>query len=209
MYQLLEGHGVIPVIKFNDVNEALPLADALSAGGINVMEITFRSSAASEAIRKVVAERPQILAGAGTVVNMTQLGQAIDAGAKFIVSPGFDPEIVAAGLKAGMIMLPGVVTPSEIMAAMNLGLTVLKYFPASVFGGLKAIKTYASVFGDVKFMPTGGISATNLAEFLAEPNIQACGGSWMCPAKMIKEQKWDEITKLSAEATAICQTVRG
>ncbi|MGI6579295.1 MAG: bifunctional 4-hydroxy-2-oxoglutarate aldolase/2-dehydro-3-deoxy-phosphogluconate aldolase [Saccharofermentanales bacterium] len=209
MYQLLEGHGVIPVIKFNDVNEALPLADALSAGGINVMEITFRSSAASEAIRKVVAERPQILAGAGTVVNMTQLGQAIDAGAKFIVSPGFDPEIVAAGLKAGMIMLPGVVTPSEITAAMKLGLTVLKYFPASVFGGLKAIKTYASVFGDVKFMPTGGISAANLAEFLAEPNIQACGGSWMCPAKMIKEQKWDEITKLSAEATAICQTVRG
>ncbi|MGB4610809.1 MAG: bifunctional 4-hydroxy-2-oxoglutarate aldolase/2-dehydro-3-deoxy-phosphogluconate aldolase [Saccharofermentanales bacterium] len=209
MYQLLEGHGVIPVIKFNDVNEALPLADALSAGGINVMEITFRSSAASEAIRKVVEERPQILAGAGTVVNMTQLGQAIDAGAKFIVSPGFDPEIVTAGLKAGMIMLPGVVTPSEIMAAMKLGLTVLKYFPASVFGGLKAIKTYASVFGDVKFMPTGGISAANLAEFLAEPNIQACGGSWMRPAKMIKEQKWDEITKLSAEATAICKTVRG
>ncbi|NLJ71069.1 MAG: bifunctional 4-hydroxy-2-oxoglutarate aldolase/2-dehydro-3-deoxy-phosphogluconate aldolase [Clostridiaceae bacterium] len=209
MYQLLEGHGVIPVIKFSDVSEALPLADALSAGGINVMEITFRSDAAYGAIKKVAAEKPDILVGAGTVVNVAQLEQAIDAGAKFVVSPGFDPEIVETGLKAGLIMLPGVITPSEIMAAMKLGLTILKYFPASVFGGLKAIKTYASVFGNVKFMPTGGVSAANLAEFLAVPNIQACGGSWMCSGEMIKEQKWDEITKLSAEATAIYQSVRG
>ncbi|NLP26740.1 MAG: bifunctional 4-hydroxy-2-oxoglutarate aldolase/2-dehydro-3-deoxy-phosphogluconate aldolase [Clostridiales bacterium] len=209
MYKLLDGHGVVPVIKLGNVNEVLPLADALSAGGINIMEITFRSDAAYDSIKKVATERPNILVGAGTVVNLEQLEQAIDAGSKFVVSPGFDPEIVKAGLDKGIIMLPGVITPSEIMSAMNLGLKVLKLFPASVFGGLKAIKTYASVFGQAEFMPTGGVSASNLAEFLAVPSIKACGGSWMCTADMIKNQNWDEVTRLSTEATAIYKEARG
>jgi 2-dehydro-3-deoxyphosphogluconate aldolase/(4S)-4-hydroxy-2-oxoglutarate aldolase len=209
MYQLLEGHGVVPVIKFNDPSEALPLADALAAGGIKIMEITFRSAAAAEAIRRVATERPDILVGAGTVVNMEQLEQAIQAGSKFVVSPGFDEEIVKAGLQQGIIMLPGVITPTEIMAALKAGLSILKFFPASVFGGLQAIKAYAGVFPQAKFMPTGGVSAKNLADFLALPNIQACGGSWMVSGDLISGQKWDEVTALSAEATAIYQKVRG
>ena len=209
MYQILEGHGVVPVIKFNDSSEALPLADALSAGGIKIMEITFRSAAAAEAIGLVAKERPDILVGAGTVVNLEQLEKAVKAGSKFVVSPGFDEEIVIEGLRQGVIMLPGVITPSEIMAAMKIGLTVLKYFPASVFGGLQAIKSYASVFPQVKFMPTGGVSAKNLADYLALPNIQACGGSWMVSGDLIRGRKWDEITALSAEAMDIYRKVRG
>lgn len=208
MYKLLDGHGVIPVIKLSEASEALPLADALAAGGINIMEITFRSEAAYDSIKKVVAERADILVGAGTVVNMEQLEQAIDAGSKFVVSPGFDPEIVKVGLAKDIIMLPGVVTPSEIMAALNLGLKVLKFFPTNVFGGLKAIKTYSAVFGQVKFMPTGGVSANNLSEFLEVPSVKACGGSWMCSGDMIKNQEWDKITELSAEATSIYNKIR-
>ncbi len=209
MYQLLDGHGVVPVIKFNDPSEALPLADALSAGGIKIMEITFRSAAAAKAIELVAKERPDILVGAGTVVNLEQLKQAIKAGSKFVVSPGFDEEIVTEGLRQGIIMLPGVVTPSEIMAAMKTELTVLKYFPASVFGGLQAIKSYAGVFPQIKFMPTGGVSAKNLADYLALPNIQACGGSWMVSGDLIGGRKWDKITALSAEAMSIYREVRG
>lgn len=208
MYEILKGHGVVPVIKFNKVEDALPLADALSAGGINIMEITFRSEAGGPAIAKVAKERPDILVGAGTVLTMDQLIEADEAGAKFIVSPGFNPEIVEEGLKRGLVMLPGCVTPTEIMAAMKLGLSVIKFFPASVYGGIKAIKSLASVFSGIQFMPTGGVSAENLADFLAVPQILSCGGSWMVKESMIDGGEFDKITELSREATDIYKKCR-
>ncbi len=208
MYELLEGHGVVPVIKFSDKKEVLPLADALAAGGIKIMEITFRSDVAAEAIRMVAEERPDIVVGAGTVTTMEQLEQAHTAGAKFIVSPGLNPEIVQAGLDKGLIMLPGVITPSEVMQGISLGLNVLKYFPASDFNALKVLKSYSAVFADIKFMPTGGVNAENMSEFLALPNIFAIGGSWMVNAKMIQGEMWDEISKLSKEATEIYQQMK-
>lgn len=209
MYEILEGHGVVPVIKFNDPSEALPLADALAKGGIRIMEITFRSDAAEEAIRLVSEERPDILVGAGTVTNVDELRRAAKAGAKFIVSPGFSEEVVREGLDLDLIMLPGVITPSEVMAAKNLGLKVLKYFPASAFNAMATIKSYASVFADIKFMPTGGVNQDNMKDFLAMKNIFAIGGSWMVSGNLIKEQNWDEITRLSQEATDAYHEVRG
>ncbi len=209
MYEILEGHGVVPVIKFNDPSEALPLADALAKGGIRIMEITFRSDAAEEAIRLVSEERPDILVGAGTVTNVDELRRAAKAGAKFIVSPGFSAEVVREGLDLGLIMLPGVITPSEVIAAKNMGLTVLKFFPASAFNAMATIKSYASVFADIKFMPTGGVSQDNMKDFLAMKNIFAIGGSWMVSGNLIKEQNWDEITRLSQEATDAYHEVRG
>ena len=146
--------------------------------------------------------------GAGTVLNLEQLKAAEAAGAKFIVSPGFDETIVVEGLKRNLVMLPGCVTPSEIMAAMSLGLKVLKFFPASVYGGIKAIKSLASVFGGIKFMPTGGVTADNLAEYLSIPQIQACGGTWMVKANLINGAEFETITKLSQEATDIYRKIR-
>lgn len=209
MYEILEGHGVVPVIKFNDPSEALPLADALAKGGIRIMEITFRSDAAEEAIRLVSEERPDILVGAGTVTNVDELRRAAKAGAEFIVSPGFSEEVVREGLDLGLIMLPGVITPSEVIAAKNMGLTVLKFFPASAFNAMATIKSYASVFADIKFMPTGGVNQDNMKDFLAMKNIFAIGGSWMVSGNLIKEQNWDEITRLSQEATDAYHEVRG
>lgn len=208
MYEILEGHGVVPVIKFSDVSEALPLADALAAGGIKIMEITFRSDAAEEAIRLVAKERPDVLVGAGTVTTMDQLERAVAAGAKFVVSPGLNPEIVKAGLEKGVVMLPGVITPSEVMQGIDLGLKVLKYFPASDFNALKVLKSYSGVFADIKFMPTGGVSLDNMGDFLALPNIFAVGGTWMVKADQIKEGRWEEITKLSQEATDKYKSLR-
>ncbi|MGI6077356.1 MAG: bifunctional 4-hydroxy-2-oxoglutarate aldolase/2-dehydro-3-deoxy-phosphogluconate aldolase [Fastidiosipilaceae bacterium] len=208
MYEMLKGHGIVPVIKFDSADDALPLADALAAGGIKIMEITYRSEAASSAIEQVAKERPDILVGAGTVLNLEQLKAAEAAGAKFIVSPGFDETIVVEGLKRNLVMLPGCVTPSEIMAAMSLGLKVLKFFPASVYGGIKAIKSLASVFGGIKFMPTGGVTADNLAEYLSIPQIQACGGTWMVKANLINGAEFETITKLSQEATDIYRKIR-
>lgn len=208
MYEILQGHGVVPVIKFNAEKEILPLADALAAGDIKIMEITYRSDLATRAIETVVKERPDILVGAGTVLDLEQLKAAAAAGAKFIVSPGFDSKLVEAGLKLGLIMLPGCVTPSEIMAARQLGLRVLKFFPASNYGGLATIKALASVFGDVSYMPTGGVTAENLADYLAVPEIFACGGTWMVKNQLLAEGAFDKVTRLSREAMEIYHRIR-
>lgn len=209
MYELLEGHGIVPVIKFSDSKQALPLADALSAGGINIMEITFRSNAAVDSIKAVAKERPDVLVGAGTVLKKEQLLLAKEAGAKFIVSPGFDPELVELALKENLLVFPGVVTPTEITAAIKMGLSILKFFPAGNYGGISTLKSLGAPFSEVKFMPTGGVGPNNLREYLSLPNIQACGGSWMVKDNLINAENWDEITRLSKEATDIYNEMRG
>ena len=208
MYELLEGHGIVPVIKLSNSKEALPLADALSAGGINIMEITFRSDAAIESIKTVGEAYPDILVGAGTVISEDQLLAAKNAGAKFIVSPGFDPELVELALKENLIILPGVVTPTEVTAAMKMGLSILKFFPACNYGGIAALKSLGAPFTKVKFMPTGGVGPNNLRDYLILPNVQACGGSWMVKDELISGNKWEEITRLSQEATDIYNEIK-
>lgn len=196
--------GVVPVVVLDDVKDAVPTAKAMVAGGIDVMEITFRTAAAPDAIRAVAAEVPEMLVGAGTIVNLEQAKFAVECGAKFIVSPGIDEETVAWCVENNIPVCPGCVTPTEIMMAMKQGLKVVKFFPANVYGGLKAIKSLGGPFVSMKFIPTGGVSADNLAEFAANAKIQAVGGSWVCPKADIAAGNWDKITELCAEAHAIC-----
>ena len=200
--------GVVPVVVIDDANDALPTADVLLQGGIDVMEITFRTSAAEESIRAVCEKRPDILTGAGTVMTLRQCQNAVRAGAKFIVSPGFDPEVVSWCMEQGIAVLPGCVTPTEIMAAKKMGVEVFKFFPANVYGGLKALKALAAPFGDIRFVPTGGVNAENLEEYLSAPFIHAVGGSWLCAKKDISAHNWDKISSLAGEATGIVRSVR-
>ena len=201
--------GIVPVVKINDVTKAVPLANALVAGGINVAEITFRTSCAAEAIAKVSTECPDMVVGAGTVLNVAQAKQAIDAGAKFIVSPGYSRDVVKYCQSQGVAVLPGCITPTEIMMALEDGLSVVKFFPAKEFGGLPAMKALSAPFAQVKFMPTGGVSLENLAEFISAKFIYACGGTFMVKATLINEGKFEEITKLSKLATDIVKEIRG
>ena len=172
--------GIVPVVVIENAKDAIPTAQALLAGGINVMEITMRTAAGVESIRQVAAECPDMLVGAGTVITLEQCKACVEAGAKFIVSPGFDEEVVRWCVENGVAVLPGCVTPSEIMVALKLGVKILKFFPANVYGGIKAMKGLSGPFGGVKFVPTGGVNSENLAEYLAESFISAVGGSWMC-----------------------------
>lgn len=192
--------GVVPVVVLDDAADAVPTARAILAGGIDVMEITFRTAAAAESIRAVAAEVPEMLVGAGTVVNLEQCKLAVECGAKFIVSPGYDEELVAWCVENGVAVTPGCVTPSEIMAALKHGLKVLKFFPANIYGGLSAIKALSGPFVGLKFIPTGGVNLQNLGEYLASPSIHAVGGSWLCPKADIAGHNFDKITQLCAEA---------
>lgn len=196
--------GVVPVIKLDDPADAVPLAKALKAGDLPVAEVTFRTAAAEESIRRIAAEVEGVLVGAGTVLTVEQAERAHAAGAKFIVSPGFDRDVVARSLELGMDVLPGCATPTEIMAALKLGLKAVKFFPASVYGGLQGIKALSAAFPGLKFVPTGGIGPKNLAEFLGFAPILACGGSWMVDVKNLPET-----TRLCEEARAIVREVRG
>lgn len=170
---------IVPVVVLNSVEETLPKMQALINGGLPCAEITFRTPCAAEAIALAVKTYPDMLIGAGTVINREQCERAIEAGSKFIVSPGFSEEVADCCKKHGLLYLPGVVTPTEAMAAIAKGLTVLKFFPASNYGGLKTIKAICAAFPYIKIMPTGGISAENILEYLACDKIIACGGSWM------------------------------
>ena len=201
--------GVVPVVVLDDAKDALPAARALLAGGVDVMEITVRTAAAADAIRAVSEGCPEMLVGAGTVVTLDQCRQALECGAKFIVSPGFDPEVVSWCAERSVPITPGCVTPTEIMAAGRLGVNVVKFFPAGVYGGLKAMKALSAPFGGVRFIPTGGVDAKNLKEYLEAPFVHAVGGSWLCPKKEIAVGNFDAITALCREASAIVREVRG
>lgn len=201
--------GIIPVIVLENVKDAVPTAKALLAGGVDVMEITFRTAAAADSIRTVAENCPDMLVGAGTVVTLDQCKQALECGAKFIVSPGFDPEVVSWCVERNVPITPGCVTPTEIMAAIKLGLNVVKFFPAGVYGGLKAMKALSAPFGRIKFIPTGGVDAKNLKEYLEAPFVHAVGGSWLCPKKEIAAGNFDAVTALCREASEIVKEVRG
>ncbi|MDO5445655.1 MAG: bifunctional 4-hydroxy-2-oxoglutarate aldolase/2-dehydro-3-deoxy-phosphogluconate aldolase [Eubacteriales bacterium] len=192
--------GIVPVVVLDNADDAVPTAKAMLSGGIDVMEITFRTAAAADSIRNVAREVPEMLVGAGTVITLEQCKLAVECGAKFIVAPGYDEEVVSWCCENGIPVTPGCVTPTEIMAALKHGLKVLKFFPANVYGGLSAVKALAGPFGGVKFIPTGGVNAANLAEFISSPYIHAVGGSWVCPKADIAAHNWDKITALCAES---------
>ena len=192
--------GVVPVVVIDDVKDAVPTAKALLAGGIDVMEITFRTAAAPEAIQAVAKQCPDMLVGAGTILNVEQCELAHRMGAQFIVSPGFDRDVVAYCIENEIATTPGCVTPTEIMAALNMGLKVVKFFPANVYGGLNAMKNLAAPFVGIKFLPTGGINTANIREYIDAPFIQAVGGSWVCPRADIAAGNFEKITALCLDA---------
>lgn len=191
---------VVPVVVLERVEDALPTAQALLAGGVDTMEITFRTPCAAQCIQAVADSCPDMLVGAGTVLNVEQAKLAVQMGAKFIVSPGFDPETVDWCIKNGIAVTPGCVTPTEIMMAVNRGLKVVKFFPANVYGGLNAMKNLSAPFVGIKFLPTGGVNTGNIKEYVDAPFVHAVGGSWVCTKADIAAGQWEKITLLCQEA---------
>ena len=209
LQQKVSAVGVVPVIKLtNPQRDAAPLSDALCAGGVPIAEITFRAAGADEAMRIMLDRHPEMLVGAGTVLTTEQVDKTIAAGGKCVVTPGFDPEIVQYCIDKGITCFPGCTTPTDYHSAYKMGLEVLKFFPAEQSGGLAKIKAMSAPFPMFKVMPTGGISLKNLAEYAAAPVIAACGGSYMCPDKLISEGKWDEITELCKKSVEIVKEAR-
>lgn len=192
--------GIIPVVIIEDVSNAIPTAKALLAGGVDVMEVTLRTKAGLDTIRSVAKNCPDILVGAGTVITLEQCKQCVEAGAKFIVSPGFKRELVKWCVDNDVTVIPGCVTPTEIMEAIELGLRVVKFFPTNIYGGLNAMKSLAGPFGDIKFIPTGGVDAQNIGDFAAAPFVQAVGGSWLCDKNDIATGNYEKITMQCTEA---------
>lgn len=201
-------YAVVPVVVLNNADDAVPLADALIKGGLPCAEVTFRTDAAEESIRRICESFPDMLVGAGTVLTTKQVERAYKAGAKFIVSPGFDPEIIDCCISIGLPVLPGCITPSEIAQAVKRGLKVVKFFPAEQSGGVAMIKAMAAPYSMVKFMPTGGISTKNLADYLSCDKILCCGGSWMVKEDLIRSGSFDKITDMTREATALAKSIR-
>ncbi len=197
---IMTGQSVIPVIVLDDAKDAVPLAKALVAGGLPAIEITLRTDAALESIRRVAAEVPEALVGAGTILTAAQFDEAVAAGSKFIVSPGLTPELVEAANGSPVPLLPGAVTSSEIMAALEDGYSLLKFFPAEQAGGAAYLKSLSSPFGAVRFCPTGGVSAKNAPDYLSLPNVLCVGGSWVAPKDAVSGGDWDRITALAKEA---------
>ena len=200
--------GVVPVVVIEDVKDALPLAKALVEGGLPCAEVTFRTEAAAEAIRQMTEAYPEMLVGAGTVLTTAQVNEAVKAGAKFIVSPGFDPEIVDYCLAREIPVLPGCATPSEVAQAVKRGMEVVKFFPAEQAGGVAMIKAMAAPYTGIKFMPTGGINAKNLEDYLSFDKIVCCGGSWMVKGELVKAGAFDKIKELTAEARNLVESIR-
>jgi len=201
--------GIIPVIAIEDASSAVPLGQALLDGGLPCAEITFRTAAASDAIREISAAHPDILVGAGTVLTVSQAESAKASGARFIVTPGFDAQVVDWCLANDMAVTPGVMTPTDINLALNKNLTVLKFFPAEAAGGVKTLKAIGGPFAGVKFIPTGGISIDNLAEYLSLPMVHACGGSFMVKKQVIAAGDFAAITRLARAAVDIVNATRG
>ena len=201
--------GIVPVVVLNDAKDAEPRAQALCNGGLPCAEVTFRTDAAEESIRIMSEKFPNMLIGAGTVLTTDQVDRAVAAGAKFIVSPGLNPRIVKYCVEKGILITPGCTNPSDIEQALENGLEVVKFFPAEPAGGLKMIKAMAAPYVGVKFMPTGGINATNVREYLAYDRILACGGSWMVKGSLVDAGEFDKIEELTREAVEIVKESRG
>lgn len=199
---------VVPVVVLEDASNALPLAEALIKGGLPCAEVTFRTDAAEESIRLISGQYPEMLVGAGTVLTVEQVERAVSAGAEFIVSPGFDAEIVDYCLSKDIPVFPGCITPTEVAQAVKRGLKVVKFFPAEQAGGVARIKALASVYPTVKFMPTGGVTPANLRNYLEYDKIPCCGGSWMVKSDLIKAGEFERITELTREAVALAAEIR-
>lgn len=200
--------GIVPVVVINQVEQAVPAARALLAGGIDVMEITFRTAAAQEAIAAVSQAVPEMLVGAGTVLTTAQMDIAVAAGSKFIVSPGMDADLIQTAQAKNVAILPGAVTPSEIMTGLKHGITTFKFFPAENYGGLTTIMALCAPFTTIDFVPTGGVSEKNVTDYLGFKKIAAVGGSWMIPASLIDEGKFDEIESRTRQAIQLLRTIR-
>ncbi len=194
---------IIPVIAIDKAEDIIPLGKVLAENGLPAAEITFRTEAAVEAIRLLRAAQPDMLIGAGTVLNKEQVLAAKEAGASFVVSPGFNPNTVKACQEAGIDIVPGVNNPSTIEAALEMGLTTLKFFPAEASGGINMLKSLLAPYGDIQIMPTGGVNPANVNDYLAIPRVIACGGTWMVDKKLIEAGDWDELARLTREAAAL------
>lgn len=205
----LAGYGVVPVVVLNRAEDAKPLAEALCRGGLKCAEVTFRTDAAEESIKIMSESFPDMLVGAGTVLTTSQVDRAVAAGAKFIVSPGFDPEVVDYCIDKNIPVVPGTITPSEVAQGVKRGLKLLKFFPAEQAGGLAMIKAMAAPYTMVRFMPTGGINARNLPDYLASDKIAACGGSWMVKASLVDNKEYDRIEEMTREAVGTVKKIRG
>ena len=199
---LFEQGPVVPVIVIKDLADAVPMAKALLAGGIKVLEVTLRTPVALEAIRLLAQEVPDAIVGAGTVTNAAQLQQVIEAGAKFAISPGLTRELLQAGKDSAIPLIPGIASISELMEGTGLGYTHFKFFPAEAAGGVKTLKSIHGPFADVRFCPTGGINESNFKEYLALPNVKCVGGSWIVPDDAVNAKDWQRITQLCKAAVA-------
>ena len=200
---------VVPVIVINDLDHAIPMAQALVQGGIPVLEVTLRTPQGLEAIRRIKAEVEGAVVGAGTVTNIKQLDDALSAGSEFIVTPGVTPTLLDAGVSCGVPFLPGIATVGEMMSCMEKGLTTLKFFPAEANGGAAALKAIGGPFPEMSFCPTGGIGPKNIAEYLALKSVKSVGGSWLTPNNVMSENNWQGITDLATEACQLVRTLRG
>ena len=209
MRSMLEKTPVVPVVVIEDASKAVPVASALVAGGLPIIEVTMRTAAAADAIAAIAAEVPDAYIGAGTVLSAEHARTVVAAGAKFIVSPGLHEDVVSTARDLSTPIIPGVATATEAQRAWNMGLRILKFFPAGQAGGPAMIKALASVFRDVVFMPTGGVTTANLRDYLQMPAVVACGGSWLTPKDAIASGDYGRITELAAEAVAIAREVRG
>ena len=208
-YEQVEKTGVVPVVVLEKVEDAVPMASALVAGGLPAAEVTFRTAAAADCIHEMAEKCPDILVGAGTVVNLEQCKKAVDAGAKFIVSPGYDMAIIDWCLEHEVNLIPGGVTPAELTTLINLGFDITKFFPANLYGGLKAIEALAAVFVGHRFMPTGGVSPDNVRDFLGSKAILAAGGTWMVKPNLFADGDFSRVEALTAEAAAAVREIRG
>ena len=202
-------YGIVPVVVLNDSKDAAPLADALCDGGLSCAEVTFRTETAADSIRIMTEKHPEMLVGAGTVLTTKQVDEAVKAGAKFIVSPGLNPTIVKYCIEKNIPITPGVATPSEMEQAIELGLNLVKFFPAEPSGGLAMINAVAAPYTMLKFMPTGGINPNNVKDYLNSDKIFACGGSWMVKGNLINDGNFDKIKELTKEAVNIVKEIRG
>ncbi|MCB1754570.1 MAG: bifunctional 4-hydroxy-2-oxoglutarate aldolase/2-dehydro-3-deoxy-phosphogluconate aldolase [Gammaproteobacteria bacterium] len=203
VFDQLANNPLIPVLVIDDPEHAVPVAEALLAGGVSALEVTLRTTAALDVVERMARALPEAIVGVGTVLRAEQFAEARDAGARFAVSPGLSEKLAAAAGQSGMPWLPGAVTASEMIMALELGIGDVKFFPASIAGGAPALKGFSSVFPDLRFCPTGGVNAGNMADYLRLPNVKAVGGSWLVTPELLANRDWAQITRLAGEALAV------